>query len=420
MSARYLVEPIRLLVDGTRAVATGDYNKRLPVTSSDELGQLVGSFNDMTQRIAAASKQAKQSQEMAEEERAYVQTVLSRLSTGVITLNAQRCVVTMNPKAESILNIKADDITGTDIDTLATAHPYLSTLADSINKNLDRKPSGWQEELAFMGHRGKQILMLNGTLLSPEQGHEGDDVIMFDDVTDFVRAQRNAAWGEMARRLAHEIKNPLTPIQLSAERVRHKCLKAIDGEAAQVLDKATSTIIEQVEAMKEMVNAFTQYARSPKLDLQPLPLNQLIRDTVEMYQESSAEYSIELDLDETNPLVSADANRIRQLLHNLVRNALDAMAEQDSGKLLITTLQAAKSSGEAVTLTLKDSGPGFGKDILDDAFEPYVTTKQHGTGLGLAIVKKIVEEHQGMIELSNRSEGGAHITVCLPAVVKQS
>ena len=421
MSARHLVEPVRILVDGTRAVATGDYDKRLPVTTRDELGQLVSSFNDMTQRIAAASKQARQSQEIAEEERAYVQAILARLSSGVITLNAQRCIVTMNPMARTILNVKADDdITATAIDALASSYPHLSALADCINQNLNRKPSGWQEEVAIMGHRGKQILMVNGALLSPEQGHEGEHVIMFDDVTDFVRAQRNAAWGEMARRLAHEIKNPLTPIQLSAERVRHKCLKTIDGEAAEMLDKATSTIIEQVEAMKEMVNAFTQYARSPELNLQPLPLNQLIRDTVEMYQESSAQYRIELDLDSTNPLVLADANRVRQLLHNLVRNALDAMLEQGDGKLRITTRQAARSTGETVTLSLEDDGPGFGKGILDDAFEPYVTTKQHGTGLGLAIVKKIVEEHQGMIELDNRSEGGAHITICLPAVIQEN
>jgi nitrogen fixation/metabolism regulation signal transduction histidine kinase len=251
--------------------------------------------------------------------------------------------------------------------------------------------------------------MINGGLLSPEQGREGEHVVMFDDVTDFVQAQRNAAWGEMARRLAHEIKNPLTPIQLSAERVRHKCLHEVEGKAAEVLDKSTHTIIEQVEAMKEMVNAFTQYARSPELRFESLPLNTLIEEVLEMYKGEAAGIKIRLDLDEQNTRIYADSGRIRQLLHNLVRNALDALHEVTDALLRVET--RLESDDNLLLLIIEDNGPGFDNGIIDSVFEPYVTTKQHGTGLGLAIVRKIVEEHHAAIHVQNLAKGGARVTI---------
>jgi len=416
MSARYLVEPIRILVDGTKAVATGDYEKRLPVTSRDELGLLVGSFNDMTHRISEASQRARVSREMAEEERSYVQAVLSRLSSGVITLDVNRNIVTMNPMAADILYGGSGDADIHTLDGLAEKNPYLAAFCDSLNRNLDSGKAEWQEQLTLMNRRGRQVLKINGTVLSPEQGHEGEHVIMFDDVTEFVHAQRSAAWGEMARRLAHEIKNPLTPIQLSAERVRHKCLKDMDSQSAEILDKSTSTIIDQVEAMKEMVNAFTQYARSPELNLQPMSINNLISEILEMYQGQSEGPSLEVMLDGSDPLVLADAGRMRQMLHNLIRNAYDAMEGQASGTLKIETRKQRSGETESLQLIMEDNGPGFDTGILHDAFEPYVTTKDHGTGLGLAIVKKIVEEHNGMINVNNSDHGGARVIVTLPGV----
>ena len=260
-----------------------------------------------------------------------------------------------------------------------------------------------------MNRQGRQVLMINGTILSPEQGHEGEHVVMFDDVSDFVQAQRNAAWGEMARRLAHEIKNPLTPIQLSAERVRHKCLNDIDGKAAEVLDKSTRTIIDQVEAMKDMVNAFTQYARSPELKLEALSLNRMIEEIESMYRVDASGTQVTLTLDQDDTHITADAGRIRQLLHNLIRNAYDAMQGVERPHLSIETRLLPGSN--LLQLSVQDNGPGFDEAIIDSVFEPYVTTKQQGTGLGLAIVRKIVDEHHGTINAQNSEQGGARIVI---------
>ena len=409
ISARRLVEPVRILVDGTRAVATGDYDKRLPVTTRDELGQLVRSFNDMTRRVAEASQQARDSREAAEEEHAYVQTVLSRLSSGVMTLDSDGKVITMNPRASQILFNDDTMLSGQNVDSIVENYPQLHEFANCLKRHLKQAESDWDEQIVLLNHNGRQVLMVNGGLLSPEQGREGEHVVMFDDVSDFVQAQRNAAWGEMARRLAHEIKNPLTPIQLSAERVRHKCLNDIDGKAAEVLDKSTRTIIDQVEAMKDMVNAFTQYARSPELKLEALSLNRMIEEIESMYRVDASGTQVTLTLDQDDTHITADAGRIRQLLHNLIRNAYDAMQGVERPHLSIETRLLPGSN--LLQLSVQDNGPGFDEAIIDSVFEPYVTTKQQGTGLGLAIVRKIVDEHHGTINAQNSEQGGARIVI---------
>jgi nitrogen fixation/metabolism regulation signal transduction histidine kinase len=409
ISARRLAEPVRILVDGTQAVATGDYAKRLPVTTKDELGKLVDSFNDMTQRVAEASKQARESREAAEEEHAYVQTVLSRLSSGVMTLNSDGLIITMNPMASRILFNSELTLSGRGLSDIVDEYPQLHEFYNCLNRHLREGESEWKEQIILLNHNGRQVLMITGGLLSPEQGREGEHVVMFDDVTDFVQAQRNAAWGEMARRLAHEIKNPLTPIQLSAERVRHKCLHEVDGKAAEVLDKATETIIHQVEAMKDMVNAFTQYARSPELRFESLSLNNLIEEILEMYKGEATAIRVELKPDETNTRIYADSGRIRQLLHNLIRNAFDALQDMEDGCFCVETRHEPQTN--QLLLIIEDNGPGFDKTIIDSIFEPYVTTKPHGTGLGLAIVRKIVEEHHATINVQNLANGGARVTI---------
>ena len=414
ISARRLVEPVRILVDGTQAVATGDYAKRLPVTTQDELGQLVDSFNDMTQRVAEASRQAKQSREAAEEEHAYVQTVLSRLSSGVMTLDSEGQVITMNPMASRILFNSDLSLAGKSLGEITDEFPKLHEFYSCLNRHLKEGESEWQEQIIQLNHNGRQVLMVNGGLLAPEQGREGEHVVMFDDVTDFVQAQRNAAWGEMARRLAHEIKNPLTPIQLSAERVRHKCLHEVDGKAAEVLDKATHTIIGQVEAMKDMVNAFTQYARSPELRFEALSLNHLLQEILEMYKGESTATRVELNLEKRDASIYADTGRIRQLLHNLIRNAFDALSDTEDGRLTVETIHEQEHN--QLLLIIEDNGPGFDEAIIDNVFEPYVTTKQHGTGLGLAIVRKIVEEHHAVINVQNLANGGARVTISFNCV----
>ncbi len=414
LSARRLVEPIRILLDGTRALSRGEYDKQLVVTSQDELGQLVGSFNDMTLKIAEASQQARLGQVAAEEERAYVQTVLSRLASGLITFDNRRRIVTMNPMASRLLSGAECDMTDLSLDEIMHSYPYLREFCNCLGRNMDSGKQEWQEELTILNRNGRQVLIINGTLLSQEPGHEGEHIVMFDDVTEFVQAQRNAAWGEMARRLAHEIKNPLTPIQLSAERVRHKCLAAITGRPAEVLDKSTKTIIDQVEAMKEMVNVFTQYARSPELKMVPISLNQLIGETLDMYKGDRLFPEVRLDLTEDIRMITADQGRLRQLLHNMVKNSVDAMRDTPRPILKFITRLTTSADVCSLQMIIQDNGPGFDSAIINNIFEPYVTTKGHGTGLGMAIVKKIVEEHNGTISASNTIEGGARITITLP------
>ncbi|TNG01815.1 MAG: HAMP domain-containing protein [Gammaproteobacteria bacterium] len=414
ISARRLVEPVRILVDGTRAVATGDYNQQLPITSQDELGQLVQSFNDMTQRVAEASQQAKQSQDKAETEHAYLQAILTHMSSGIITLDSRRYIVTMNPMASQILGMRDENLISKGLDVLIDTHPELMDFYNCLTRNLNVGNPEWQEQLTLLTQQGKQILMVTGTTLSPEQARDAGHVIVFDDITTLIQAQRNAAWGEMAR------KNPLTPIQLSAERVRHKCMNKIEGHAAEVMDKATYTIIEQVEAMKEMVNAFTQYARSPDLRIEPLPINALILEVLEMYKGQQHTPFIELVLDNNDPTISADSGRIRQLLHNLIQNALDALEQTSDANLTIKTQPDETNPQKYLQIIIDDNGPGFDNEILDNLFEPYMTTKSKGTGLGLAIVKKIIEEHNGLIRIHNRTEHGAHIDIKLPLFITRT
>jgi nitrogen fixation/metabolism regulation signal transduction histidine kinase len=413
-SARRLVTPIRVLAIGTRAVAAGDYTKRLPMHSGDELGFLVESFNDMTLKIAHAQEDVRNSQLQAEQERAYLWAVLARLSSGVLTLDVNRTVYTVNVAAGHILGVESKACIGYELNEIVERYEYLKNFANAITPHLaelssDKKGKGdWREEVILYGATGRQVLMCGGAALPGEGGY----VIVFDDVTNLVQAQRDAAWGEVARRLAHEIKNPLTPIQLSAERLRHKYLKTMNAEDAEVLDKSTHTIVQQVEVMKEMVQAFSEYARTPKLELRPLALNYLIDEVLDLYRNNRFGVTIVTDLQDDLPLVSVDSGRMRQLLHNLIKNALEAMVDGEM-KIKLVTRVFSERGVSMVELLVLDSGPGIPAGILENIFEPYVTAKPKGSGLGLAIVKKIVEEHSGVIWAEN-IEHGACMTIRLP------
>ncbi len=421
-SARRLVTPIRVLAIGTRAVAAGDYTKRLPMHSSDELGFLVESFNDMTLKIAHAQEDVRNSQQQAEQERAYLWAVLARLSSGVLTLDVHRTVYTVNVAAGHILGVESKACIGYELNEIVERYEYLKNFADAITPHLtelssETKGKGkddWREEVIFYGATGRQVLMCGGAALP---GDEGGYVIVFDDITNLVQAQRDAAWGEVARRLAHEIKNPLTPIQLSAERLRHKYLKTMEPEDAVVLDKSTHTIVQQVEVMKEMVQAFSEYARTPKLELRPLALNHLIDEVLDLYRNNRFGVTIVIDLQDDLPLVLVDSGRMRQLLHNLIKNALEAMVDGEM-KIELMTRAMSERGVLMVELQVSDSGPGIPATILENIFEPYVTAKPKGSGLGLAIVKKIVEEHSGVI-WAESSDDGACMTIRFP-VAKSS
>ncbi len=413
-AARRLVAPIRVLAVGTRAVAAGDYDRRLPLTSNDELGFLVESFNDMTRKIAIARDDAERSQAQAERQRAYLEAVVGRLSSGVLTLGADGTLRTANAAASLILGVDMEDCVGGPLHGLLDANHYLGHFVDSIENHLTGRAQEWREEITFFGPGGRQVLMTRGAPLPNVGDMTAGHVIVFDDVTTLVQAQRDAAWGEVARRLAHEIKNPLTPIQLAAERLRHKYLGTMSPADADVLDRATHTIVQQVEVMKEMVKAFSDYARAPHLKLQSLNLNRVINEVLELYRGAEPHITIEARLDGQLADIQADPGRINQLLHNLVKNAIEAVGEVTDGRIIVTTRAIDEDGFRIAELRVEDNGPGFSSGLEGKMFEPYVTTKPKGSGLGLAIVKKIVEEHGGVVLAESIAAGGARITVQLP------
>lgn len=412
-SAQRLMAPVRDLAEGTQAVADGNYDKQLPVAGNNELGFLVRSFNDMTRRIGQARSQAQESEQQVESQRAYLEAILGNLSSGVITLDHELFIRTANPVAGKILGLDFQDFIGKPVDDIAQAYDPLKRFVDII-KPASERPDQWQEEIILFSQAGRKVLMCRGTTLVDEAGASGDHVIVFDDITTLVQAQRDAAWGEVARRLAHEIKNPLTPIQLSAERLQFKLQNRVNDEDAKILSRSTETIVNQVESMKEMVNAFTDYARAPAIDLQPVDLNKLVDEITEMYKMPALH--IHCQLDNRAPMIQADATRLRQLLHNLLKNALEAMSKCENRKIDVTTRCMDESGCRFVELSIRDYGHGFSEQVMGHYFEPYMTTKSKGTGLGLAIVKKIVEEHGGMVTAENLPDQGAVITIRLPVI----
>lgn len=418
LSSRRLMAPLRDLAEGTRAVASGDYSKQLPVKSSDELGVLVQSFNDMTGEINRTQQKERQTQNQLEDQRAYLETVLRRLSSGVLSFDLNHQLRTSNETAQQILAIELDE-TDVNLEALKLKFNWLQPFFDYIQESMRQGGYEWQKEVEVIGVQGRQVLNVRGSRLPYESLSRGGFVIVFDDMTNLIQAQRNAAWGEVARRLAHEIKNPLTPIQLSAERVRHKFMNKVEGDDKQTLDRATRTIANQVESMKQMVNEFSEYAQPVMVQLKPLDLNQLIHDVVELYKGSAETVMFELSLEQDLPLISADASRLRQVLNNLIINAKDALADVAQAKIEISTTQTSIKQSSFVELALKDNGKGFDEMMLDRIFEPYVTTKEKGTGLGLAIVKRIIDEHNGVIRVENQPGLGASIIIGLPVELDQ-
>jgi nitrogen fixation/metabolism regulation signal transduction histidine kinase len=414
-SARRLVRPIQDLVAGTRAVAKGDFDLRLPLTSHDEMGILVHSFNDMTKRLARARVEMRRSQQAAEAERANLAVILARLSTGVISLEPDRTIRTANQAAGTILGADLESVIGKPLSAGAAGGKSLFEQFQIVcSAHLDSGEHEWREQLVLQIESTRRVLMCACTTLSGEDQTPSGFVIVFDDITALLQAQRDAAWGEVARRLAHEIKNPLTPIQLSAERLRRKLLGAMNEADAAVLDRATHTIVQQVEAMKEMVNAFSEYARAPGMNLSRFDLNQLIMEVAELYRAQGARGRTKLDLDSALQEIEADRGRMRQIVHNLIVNAVEALEGSENPELRIATRATERAGLQCAEIVVEDNGPGFRPDLIGQVFDPYVTTKPKGTGLGLAIVKKIVEEHGGKIEADNAPSGGARVRIELP------
>ena len=415
-AAQRLVQPVQDLIAGTRAVAKGNYDTKLPLPGRDELGFLVTSFNDMTKRLARAREETRRSQQTVEAERAGLAVILARLSTGVVSLEADLTVRTANQAASAILGIDLEAAVGKRFDESIGDTTLFTQFLAALKSHFGAEDLDWREQLELLSDAGKRVLVCACTALPNDLGGAPGVVLVFDDITTLVQAQRDAAWGEVARRLAHEIKNPLTPIQLSAERMRRKFLGSMNAQDAQILERATHTIVAQVDAMKQMVNAFSEYARAPDMHFSRFDLNQLITEVVDLYRVQDSSADMKLLLDPHLPALSADRMRIRQILNNLVTNSLEALEGRPDACIEIETHVAEEGPKQvaSVAIVVTDNGPGFQRDLIGTVFDPYVTSKPKGTGLGLAIVKKIVEEHGGRIEADNPRSGGARVRILLP------
>ena len=411
ISIRNIVAPVKELVKGTQAVAEGDYQQQLPVTNQDDLGFLVESFNQMTKRIARSRDETRIAGLEVENQRAYLETILANLTAGVISFDANFHIRTANQAAYRILHIPVSHFVGQTLLTLAIKHAELSEILVAMQRLLEQADDIWEQRIVFLGPNGRQELLCRGTPLFSQVGNRMGAVVVFDDVTDLIQAQKNAAWGEVARRLAHEIKNPLTPIQLSAERLQHKLAKELPESSAEFLQRGTRTIVQQVEAMKQMVDDFSEYARPSKKQVQRINLIDLIQEVLALYMQSGVVFSSTFS--SRSAIVEADPVSIRQVLHNLIKNALEATGKQC--RIDIKVSNVIRNNSEYVELGIYDNGIGLNAEQIETIFEPYVTSKAKGTGLGLAIVKKIIEEHGGVIWVDTSYTLGAGFVIQLPA-----
>nr|WP_315491157.1 ATP-binding protein [uncultured Rhodoferax sp.] len=413
-----IARPLLMLAEGVSQVAAGDLTPKLAMQGKDELGGLTRAFASMTEQLADARQAVQQSMSQVDAARANLQTILDNLTAGVIVLDDQGCVRSFNPGAARILKAPLSDYEGqplASIDGLvefgqAVQTQFVDFLAQRNEQGLDH----WQKSFE-LGGGGEAALHgpFDRTLTLVARGAElpgSARLLVFDDISDIVSAQRAQAWGEVARRLAHEIKNPLTPIQLSAERLEMKLTGKLVASDQAVLTKSVKTIVDQVEAMKRLVNDFRDYARLPAAELKPVDLNALVMDVLHLYEGESQSVPVRAELDAASPRVLGDAQQLRQVIHNLLQNAQDASelaqaAPSGDDRSIVVRTQYQRTAGR-VRLSVLDCGSGFPEHILKRAFEPYVTTKAKGTGLGLAVVKKIADEHGSRIDIVNRVTDG--------------
>ena len=401
--AQRFTAPILSLAAGARSVAQGDYSQQLAVYRNDELGRLTTLFNHMTAELNSSHIR----QEAA---RHYLECVLSSLTSGVVTLDNQGYLKACNSSAGQILMLDLAACSETSVHEwhkLGVAEALAAQVLLAILPTVD---SDKPVQLTYAAPDESRILLGKATRLPEDNG--AGTVLVFDDVTALVQAQKEAAWGEVAQRLAHEIRNPLTPIQLSAERLAWKLDGKLDDKDAAMLERATNTIVNQVAAMKDMVEAFRNYAKAPKLKLERIDLNVLAAELLVLYEGSNCTF--EADFSNIEAVVEADAGAMRQVLHNILKNGAEAAAADEQPKVFIQTAV----QDEKVALNICNNGKSFSEDMLLHAFDPYVTDKPGGTGLGLPVVKKIIEEHKGRISLANRPEGGACVKITLPLLME--
>jgi PAS domain S-box-containing protein len=412
--SRRMVTPISKLAQATRDVAAGDLTYEIQVDAGDELGFLVQSFNEMTEALTTASEAAETSRAQLQSQTEYLETVLGSLNAGVMTLDDRQNVVTVNNAAEEILGMPTGFFTGQSLSERVKTAPFLKPLEQLIRRQLGRGPADWQREIRLQAQGRTLVLLVRGSRLNNEISHEGGTVVIFDDVTMLNQAQREAAWAEVARRLAHEVKNPLTPIRLAAERLSMKLMNKLDDTDGIMLKRATGTIVSQVEALRTLVDAFGDYAQGPQLERSPMALDKLIKDVVALYLHEDQRVQFHLKLIAGPSGFSADSGQIRQLLHNLVVNSSEASARDEKAQVHIRTRLITQAGKGWLEIEVSDRGPGYPEAVLEKPFEPYVTFKTNGSGLGLAICRKIVAEHDGRITIHNPTAGGACTTIILP------
>jgi nitrogen fixation/metabolism regulation signal transduction histidine kinase len=426
-----LARPLLLLAQGMRQVAQGDLGAKPVFASRDELGGLTRSFAAMTEQLGAARAQAERSVRQLESARTRLQTILDNLTAGVIMFDRERRIDTVNPGATRILRAPLSAWVGREL----TDVPGLGDFAQAVWHRFDLHQTSpeagerdhWQDafELRVGDLDDTLTLLVRGAML-PGQAR----LMVFDDITEVVSAQRSAAWSEVARRLAHEIKNPLTPIQLSAERLQHKLeAKLAEPTDQAMLARSVATIVNQVQAMKQLVNEFRDYARLPAATLQPIALNALVAEVLALYGNEQDQGRLQAQCAVDLPLIRGDATQLRQVIHNLVQNALDAVAGREDGRVQLLTEVERHEDGRprVVRLKVTDNGPGFAEKVLKRAFEPYVTTKSKGTGLGLAVVKKIADEHGARVRIvnlppregSDAALGGAQVSLSFSGFTEQ-
>lgn len=418
-----LARPLLLLADGMRQVAKGDLTRKPVLASRDELGGLTRSFADMTDQLADARGLVERSVAQLESARTNLQTILDNLTAGVIVFDSRHFIETVNPGATRILRLPLSAYQGRRLEDIPELETFAQAVWQRFEQLSDAPEAGerghWQDAFELQLQQGQDTLTLlvRGAHL-PQDGR----LMVFDDISEVVSAQRSQAWSEVARRLAHEIKNPLTPIQLSAERLQHKLEAKLEGADQAMLVRSVGTIVNQVQAMKQLVNEFRDYARLPSAKLTALDINALVSEVLGLYAPAQEAGRLHAELAADLPLIMGDTSQLRQVIHNLVQNGLDAVSERPDGHVQVRTQKSFNDAGElrGLRLIVSDNGPGFADKVLKRAFEPYVTTKSKGTGLGLAVVKKIADEHGARIRLNNLHPPGEDATATIGAQVSLS
>lgn len=410
--ANQLARPLLLLAEGMHQVAQGDLSAKPVFASRDELGGLTRSFAEMTQQLADARALAQRSVAQVEGARTNLQTILDNLTAGVIVFDRDRRIDTVNPGATRIVRLPLSVYHRRRLDEVPGLEKFAQAIWQRFELHASSPEAGerdqWQDSFVLPPtgngpEREPLTLLVRGATLP-----HGARLMVFDDISEVVSAQRSEAWSEVARRLAHEIKNPLTPIQLSAERLQHKLEAKLEGTDQAMLVRCVGTIVNQVQAMKTLVNEFRDYARLPAAHLTSIDLNGLVTEVLTLYTTAQETGHLRAAFGKALPAIEGDATQLRQVIHNLVQNALDAVADQPDGQVVVHTEATRTEQGElrAVRLNIADNGPGFPEKVLKRAFEPYVTTKSKGTGLGLAVVKKIADEHGARVRIANLTPSG--------------